>query len=80
LRGEYLKAASAVEAALAGAIARRTGAAEGQLEPLVLAGVVAGAERAAVLYWVRQAQATSTIEDVVRTAVAMAVRGMADGS
>jgi hypothetical protein len=46
----------------------------------VLAGVVAGAERAAVLYWVRQAQATSTIEDVVRTAVAMAVRGMADGS
>jgi AcrR family transcriptional regulator len=77
LRGEYLKAASAVEAALADAIARRTGAAEGQLEPLVLAGVVAGAERAAVLYWVRQAKASATLEDVVRAAVRMAVRGMA---
>jgi AcrR family transcriptional regulator len=80
LHGEYLKAASAVEAALAGAIARRTGVAEGQLEPQVLAGVVAGAERAAVLYWVRQARASATLADVVRTAVGMAVRGMASGS
>jgi AcrR family transcriptional regulator len=80
LHGEYLKAASAVEAALASAIARRTGAAEDQLEPQVLAGVVAGAERAAVLYWARQAKARSTLADVVRTAVGMAVRGMAAGS
>jgi AcrR family transcriptional regulator len=77
LHGEYLKAANAVEAALAGAIARRTGADEGQLEPQVLAAVVAGAERAAVLYWARHAKAPATLADVVRTAVAMAVRGMA---
>jgi AcrR family transcriptional regulator len=77
LHGEYLKAAAAAEAALAGAIARRTGAEEDQLEPQVLAAVVAGAERAAVRYWVRQANASSTLTDVVRTAVGMAVRGMA---
>jgi AcrR family transcriptional regulator len=77
LHGEYLKAANAVEAALAGAIARRIGVDEGQLEPQVLAAVVAGAERAAVLYWARQAKASSTLVDVVRTAVAMAIRGMA---
>jgi AcrR family transcriptional regulator len=77
LHGEYLKAANAVEAALACAIARRIGVDEGQLEPQVLAAVVAGAERAAVLYWARQAKASSTLVDVVRTAVAMAVRGMA---
>ena len=80
LHGEYLKAAAAAEAALAGAIARRTGAEEDQLEPQVLAAVVAGAERAAVRYWVRQANASSTVTDVVRTAVGMAVRGMAGGS
>ncbi len=80
LHGEYLKAAAAAEAALAGAIARRTGAEEDQLEPQVLAAVVAGAERAAVRYWVRQAESSSTLTDVVRTAVGMAVRGMAGGS
>jgi AcrR family transcriptional regulator len=77
LHGEYLKATNAVEAALAEAIARRIGAEPGQLEPQVLAAVVAGAERAAVLYWARQARASSTLVDVVRSAVAMAVRGMA---
>ena len=77
LHGEYLKAASAVEATLAGAVARRLGAAESQLEPQVLAAVVAGAERAAVLYWVRQAKGSATLEDTVRAAVRMAVRGMA---
>ena len=80
LHGEYLKAAAAAEAALAGAIARRTGAEEDQLEPQVLAAVVAGAERAAVRSWVRQANASSTLTDVVRTAVGMAVRGIAGGS
>jgi AcrR family transcriptional regulator len=77
LHGEYLKAANTVETALAGAIARRIGADEGQLEPQVLAAVVAGSERAAVLYWARQASTSSTLVDVVRSAVAMAVRGMA---
>jgi AcrR family transcriptional regulator len=75
LHGEYLKAASAVEATLADAIARRMGAAEGELEPQVLAAVVAGAERAAVLYWVRHPQGSATLEDTVRAAVGMAVRG-----
>jgi len=79
LHGEYLKAAGAVEVALAGAIARRTGAEEGQLEPQVLAAVVAGAERAAVLHWARQAKSSSALVDVVRTAIDMAVRGMAGG-
>ena len=81
LHGEYLKAAAAaVETALASAIARRTGASEGQLEPQVLAAVVAGAERAAVRYWARQANPSSTLPDVVRAAVGMALRGMAGGS
>jgi hypothetical protein len=53
------------------------GAAEGQLEPQVLAAVTAGAERAAVLYWVRQAKGSATLEDTVRAAVRMAVRGLA---
>jgi AcrR family transcriptional regulator len=79
LHGEYLKATSAVEGALANAIARRLGVEEGQLEPLVLAGVVAGAERAAVLYWARHAETAPALADVVRAAVGMAVRGMAAG-
>ncbi len=78
LHGEYLKAAGAVEVALAGAIARRTGVEQGELEPQVLAAVVAGAERAAVLFWARQPNPSGTLTDVIRTAVTMAVRGMAD--
>jgi AcrR family transcriptional regulator len=77
LHGEYLKATSAVEAALADAIARRIGVDEGQLEPLVLAGVVAGAERAAVLYWARHAETAPALTELVRAAVGMALRGMA---
>ena len=76
LHGEYLKAQAAGERALAGVIARRIGAAESDLEPLLLAGVVAAAERAAVLHWFRQAGPSTSLADVVRTAVAMAVRGM----
>ena len=79
LHGEYLKATSAVEGALADAIARRLGVDQGQLEPLVLAGVVAGAERAAVLYWARHAQTSPALPEVVRAAVGMALRGMASG-
>jgi AcrR family transcriptional regulator len=77
LHGEYLKATSAVEGALADAIARRIGVDGGQLEPLVLAGVVAGAERAAVLYWARHADTAPALPEVVRAAVGMALRGMA---
>ena len=76
LHGEYLKAQAAGERALAGVIARRIGAAESDLEPLLLAGVVAAAERAAVLHWFRQAGPSTSLADVVRTAVDMAVRGM----
>jgi AcrR family transcriptional regulator len=76
LHGEYLKAQAAAERALALAIANRTGAAGGDLEPLVLAGVVTAAERAAVLYWFRTPGQPTPLADLVRTAVAMAVRGM----
>src|SRR5580700_11673594 len=55
LHGEYLKAQAAGERELAQAIAARTGASDGDLEPLLLAGVVTAAERAAVLHWFRQA-------------------------
>lgn len=77
LHGEYLKAASTVEATLAGAIARRMGLDQSQLEPQVLAGVVTGAERAAVRYWARETDKSGTLEDTVRAAVTMAVRGIA---
>jgi AcrR family transcriptional regulator len=77
LHGEYLKAAAAAEGDLADAIARRAGAEAGQLEPLVLAAVVAAAERAAVVHWNRQATPPAPLADVVGTAVDMAVRGMA---
>src|ERR1700728_3395088 len=54
LHGEYLKAQAAGERALAEVIAHRTGAGDGDLEPLLVAGVVVAAERAAVLHWFRQ--------------------------
>jgi AcrR family transcriptional regulator len=77
LHGEYLKAFAAAERALANAIAHRTGAETGQLEPVVLAAVTVGAERAAVLHWTRQASPSTPLVDAVRTAVDMAVRGTA---
>ena len=80
LHGEYLKAQAVGERELANVIARRIGAAESDLEPLLLAGVVVAAERAAVLHWFRQARPSTPLADVVRAAVAMAVRGMADPS
>jgi AcrR family transcriptional regulator len=78
LHGEYLKVAAAGEAALADAIARRTGTPTGSLDALVLAGVVVAAERAAILYWHRQASPPEPMTDIVRKSVEMAVRGMAD--
>jgi AcrR family transcriptional regulator len=80
LHGEYLKAAAAVETALAAAIARRAGAEESQLELQVLAALVAGAERAAVLHWARQPQAAMTLAAAVRTVIGAVVRGTAIGS
>jgi AcrR family transcriptional regulator len=76
LHGEYLKAQAAGEQQLADQIARRTGAADGDLEPLLLAGVVLAGERAALLHWFRQKPGTSLAE-VVRAAVSMAVNGPA---
>ena len=76
LHGEYLKAQAAGERQLADQIARRTGAADGDLEPLLLAGVVLAAERAALLHWFRRKPGTS-LADVVRAAVSMAVTGTA---
>jgi AcrR family transcriptional regulator len=77
LHGEFLKAAAAAEGALAAAIARRTGAEAGQLEPLLLAAVTVGAERAALRYWAQQTDPAEPLVDVVRAAVGMALRGMA---
>jgi AcrR family transcriptional regulator len=76
LHGEYLKAVAAGERAMAEVIADRTGAAEGDLQSLVLAGVVAAAERAAVLHWFRQAGPSTPLVEVVRRAVGMAIRGL----
>lgn len=75
LHGEYLKAASAAETALADAIAHRTGTEPGTLQALVLAGIVVAAERAAILYWHRQASPPAPLNELVRTAVTMAVTG-----
>ena len=57
-------------------IARRTGAAEGDLEPLLVAGVVTAAERAAVLHWFRRTTRESPLAGVVRAAIDMALRGL----
>ena len=76
LHGEYLKTADAVEVALAGAIAERIGAKDTELQPRVLAAVVVGAERAAILHWTRRAKPSSPLVDVVRSAVDMALQGI----
>jgi AcrR family transcriptional regulator len=76
LQGEYLKAQAANERALAQAIAHRSGAADGDLEPILLASVVIAAERAAVRHWLRQASPTAPLADVVRAALRLAIGGM----
>jgi AcrR family transcriptional regulator len=77
LHGEYLKAQTAGERSMAEVIAARTGAGETDLEPLLMAGVVVAAERAAVLHWFRQANQSTPLVEVVRTAITLAVGGMA---
>jgi AcrR family transcriptional regulator len=76
LHGEYLKATTATEAALADAIGRRAGFPPGQLESHVLAAVTVAAERTAVQHWSRAPSPRGPLVDVVRTAVHLAVRGM----
>jgi AcrR family transcriptional regulator len=76
LQGEYLKATTATEAALADAIARRAGFPPGQLESHVLAAVTIAAERAAVQYWSLAPSPRGPLVAVVRTAVHLAVHGM----
>jgi AcrR family transcriptional regulator len=76
LHGEYLKAQAEGERAMAEVIARRTGAAEGDLEPTLVAGVVVAAERAAVLHWFRQGKPSTPLVDQVRQALRTAVGGM----
>ena len=76
LQGEYLKASTATEAALADAIDRRAGFPPGQLESHVLAAVTVAAERTAVQYWSRAPSPRGPLVAVVRTAVHLAVRGM----
>jgi AcrR family transcriptional regulator len=76
LHGEYLKAQAAGERELAQTIAGRIGAAETDLEPLLLAGVVSAVERAALLYWLRKVGASTPLVEVVRISLAMALRGI----
>lgn len=78
LRGEYLKVAAAGEVVLAEAIARRVGTPGDDLEAHVLAAMVAGAERAAVLYWSRQKNPRVPLAEAVRQAVSIAMRGTAN--
>jgi AcrR family transcriptional regulator len=80
LHGEYLKAQSAGERALAEVIARRTGTGASDLEPLLMAGIVVAAERAALLYWVRQTNPSAPLVEIVRIAVGLAVGGMPSAS
>jgi AcrR family transcriptional regulator len=76
LHGEYLKAQAAGERAMAETIAARTGSNGGDLEPLLLAGLVMAAERAAVLHWHRQNKTTEPLVEVVRRALTIAVGGV----
>lgn len=73
LHGEYLKASVAAERELGEAVARRTHAYD-ELQCRVLAAMVVGAERAAVMYWMAHRQ--GPLMDAVRTAVIQATSGI----
>lgn len=73
LHGEYLRAISAAERELADAISERQPT-ETLLHARVLAGMIAGAERAAVMYWMQTK--TGTLVATVREAVEQAVAGI----
>ena len=73
LHGEYLKAQAAGERELAQTYRRSHRRREADLEPLLVAGVVSAAERAAVLHWFRQVGPSTPLVEVVRTALDLAV-------
>ncbi len=76
LHGEYLKAISDGEQALAEAIADRGGASLNGLGCRVLAAMVLGAERAAVMYWIAGGEQPGALVDDVRAAVQLALGGV----
>jgi len=76
LRGEYLKASQAGEQALARAIAARTGAGEDELAPKVIAAIVVGADRAAVVHWMRQEGKQGPLRETALVAVRLALAGV----
>jgi AcrR family transcriptional regulator len=77
LRGAYLESAAGAERALADAVAERMGAAPTDLPPVVLAGMVVGAERAAIMHWMRYHR--GRLIDAVRTAIEQATAAL-DGT
>jgi len=72
LQGEYLRAMAAAERDLGDTIEKRVPSL-GPLRAHVLAGVVTGAERAAVRYWMRNR--TGRLADTVREALGHALAG-----
>lgn len=78
LHGEYLKASSAAEQALAAAVAERLPRNVDALYAQVIAAMVVGAERAAVLNWMRRPKFDRSLLDVVRDAVEFAVGGVSE--
>lgn len=78
LHGEYLKASSAAEQALAAAIAERLPRNVDGLYAPVIAAMVVGAERAAVLNWMHRTKSDRPLVEVVRDAVQFAVEGVSE--
>jgi AcrR family transcriptional regulator len=72
LHGEYLRAMAAAERDLGDTIEKRVPSL-GTLRARVLAGMVTGAERAAVMYWMQTR--TGPLVDTVREAVSQATAG-----
>lgn len=73
LHGEYLKASVAAERELSDAIARRSNAYD-ELQCRVLAAMIVGAERAAVMYWMAHRQ--GALIEAVSAAVIQATSGI----
>ena len=78
LHGEYLKASDAAERALADAIALRRNSDAADMSARVLAAMVVGAERAAVMFWM--ANRNGLLIDAVRSAVKQATAGVGESS